>query len=87
VNPPVALCNCSLLGFSPRFGKELIQGPSGVDESDVGMRGWEISKMLATRPQLFRVEAEMVGITEGLFKNKARLLQIARLRQGFHIPE
>ena len=43
--------------------------------------------MLAAGTQLLGVKAKMIGVAQRLFKNKTRLLQIARARQAFNIPE
>src|ERR1035441_1682362 len=69
------------------LGQSLIQRPRGANEGNVGKGLRKVAQMLAARPQLFRVETEMIGVAQSLFKDQARLLHIARPRQAFDIPE
>src|SRR5579872_552999 len=53
----------------------------------MGKRLREIPEMLAFESQLLRIEAQVIGISEHLFKIKSRLFQQARAGKTLHIPE
>ena len=64
-----------------------VEGPGGADEGDVGQGLREITEVFAARAELLGVEAEVVGIAEGFFKDETGLLQIVTAGEALDIPK
>ena len=47
----------------------------------------EVAQVLAVGAQFLRIEAQVVGISEGLFEQEPCALQVPAARHAFHEPE
>ena len=74
---------------SGSFGmrKLVVQNPRRADERNVGKGLGKVPQMLAAWAKLLGVKADVVGVTERLFKNEAGFLQIIAPGQAFDIPK
>ena len=59
----------------------------GADQGQVREGLGEVAKGLTARPDLLRVETQVVGVGEHLLQNKAGLPQPTSLREAFDEPE
>src|ERR1700733_15432920 len=85
--------------FGLRYGRRFfaaiqiaVQIKCGADQRQVSESLWEIAKRLALGPNLLRVQAQMIRISEHLFKQVAGSVQTlgiggAAARQGLHQPK
>src|SRR5262249_19231072 len=68
-------------------GQTAVQVIGGADQGQVSKRLREVPQVFAARSQFLGVEAEVVGISQGLLEEEAGLFQIPGPRQALHIPE
>src|SRR5579883_992695 len=58
-----------------------------ADEAEVGKRLGKVAQLFAREAQFFRIQAQVVGVAEVLFKVKPGLLHVAGAGQTLHIPK
>src|SRR5262245_22844609 len=68
-------------------GQAAVQVIGGADQGQVRKRLRKVPQVFAARSQFLGVEAEVVGISQGLLEEEAGLFQITGPRQALHIPE